>query len=111
VPVAAWIMFAIAVLLKQPALVLGPLLLVITYKRYGWRLAVMGLAVSGALCAIVIAPFALSSGLENALAPYLKAGDAYPFLSNNAYNFWYAVGSLQHHGIMVQFQDKTFSDA
>lgn len=101
-PLAAWLLFAVAVMLKQPAVVIGPLLLVLTYRRYGWRSALVGLAASGTLCAVIVAPFFLNSGLD-ALSPYLKSSDAFPFLTNNAFNFWYAIASI-HKGSLLQFR-------
>jgi hypothetical protein len=99
----AWLAFGVAVLLKQPAIVLAPLLLVLTLRRYGWQAALKGIIASGALCAIVIAPFFLRSGLD-ALSPYLKSSGAFPYLTNNAFNLWYALASIHKTGLL-QFME------
>lgn len=106
----AWAMFAIAVLIKQPAVILGPLLLVVTFRRYGWRVALSGLAISGGVCLAALAPFALTTGWAGALSPYLKAGSAFPYLTNNAYNLWYALASLMKGG-PVFLEEAQFRDA
>ena len=98
-PILAWLALAVAILMKQPAIVIAPLLLVLTFRRYGWQTTLNGVGVSGLLCALVIAPFFLSNGFD-ALSPYLKSSDAFPFLTNNAFNFWYALASIHKTGLL-----------
>lgn len=102
----AWVLFAVGVLIKQPAVVIGPLLLVLTYRRYGWQAALKGLVASGGLCALAVAPFFFTSGFD-ALSPYTKSSGAFPFFSNNAYNFWYALASILKgsHVVFREFPD------
>lgn len=109
-PIIAWLLFGVAVLLKQPAIVLGPLLLVVTFRRYGWRTTALSMGLCGVLCVAVVVPFALRSPLVEVLSPYLRAGDAYPNLTNNAYNTWYALASL-HKGGEVLFEDPQYRDS
>src|ERR1041385_4239228 len=40
----AWIMLAVACLIKQPAVVMAPLIFVLSLRRYGWRKTRIGLA-------------------------------------------------------------------
>jgi dolichyl-phosphate-mannose-protein mannosyltransferase len=109
-PLVAWACFAVAVLLKQPAVIVGPVLLVVSLRRYGWRSAARGIGLAGAICAIGFAPFVLSSGFSDGLSPYLKSSDAYPFVSNNAYNLWYAWATLKQ-GSPLHFYDPHFLDS
>lgn len=109
-PLWAWILFAIAALIKQPAAVLAPLLLVVTFRRYGWRRTLISGVVSAAVFLLVTLPFALESGWDGALAPYLQASDTYPFFSNNAYNFWHALATIDK-GVVMQFRDPAYADA
>jgi len=109
-PILAWIMFGLAVLVKQPAVVLAPILLVVTFRRYDWRKTVLGIAASVGVYAAVSLPFALSTGVENALTPYLRASDAFPYLSNNAYNLWFALASL-HKGAVILFREPAYLDS
>jgi Gpi18-like mannosyltransferase len=97
----AWLSFAVALLLKQPAVVIAPVLLVLSFRRYGWRATLAGIAICAAVGALATLPFLLTSGVD-ALSPYLKMNGAFPYLSNNAYNFWYALASI-HKGSVVQF--------
>lgn len=110
-PLWAWASFAGALLLKQPALFFAPLILVITFRRYGWRKTVQGIALCGVLCVIAFAPFMLTSGVQNALSPYLQAGGTFPYFTNNAYNTWYIFGSIIKEGEQVVFRDPELLDA
>ncbi len=110
-PLWAWASFAVALLLKQPALFFAPLILVITFRRYGWRKTVQGIIVCGVLCVIAFAPFVLTNGVQNALSPYLQAGGTFPFFTNNAYNTWYILGSIIKEGAQVVFRDPELLDA
>ncbi|MFN8531613.1 MAG: hypothetical protein U0670_23660 [Anaerolineae bacterium] len=110
-PLWAWFWFALALLVKQPAMFFAPLILVLTFRRYGWRKTLWGMVLCGGLCAIAFAPFILTSGIQNALSPYLQAGDTFPFLTNNAYNTWYLLGSRLTGGAQVVFRDPILADA
>ncbi len=109
-PLLAWVFFAVALLFKQPAIVLSPLMLVITFRRYGWRKTLLGIVVSGLVCLAAFAPFMLASGPVPALSPYLNASDVFPYLTNNAWNFWYSLASL-NNGKPVHFEDRHYRDA
>lgn len=108
-PRLAWLLFAVAALLKQPAVVLTPVLLVVTLRRHGTRATLIGGFGGGALYVAASLPFIVNSGLEAALSPYLRASDAFPFVSNNAYNSWFALATL-HKGSMMQFREPAFAD-
>ncbi|MBI5667838.1 MAG: DUF2029 domain-containing protein [Chloroflexi bacterium] len=108
-PVWAWVFLAVATLLKQPAAILTPLLFVITLRRYDWNATLTGMLVGATILAVVLTPFVLKEG-KSALSPYLKAGDAFPYVSNNAYNFWFALATFAKGAPMV-FQEKRFRDA
>ncbi len=110
-PLWAWASFAVALLLKQPAVFFAPLILVITFRRYGWRKTIQGIAVCAVLCFVAFAPFMLTSGVQNALSPYLQAGGTFPFFTNNAYNTWYILGSFVKEGAQVVFRDPELMDA
>ena len=109
-PVWAWASFAVACLFKQPAAVLAPLLLVLSYRRYGWRPTLQGIGVFVGICAVILLPFIIGSGFEGALSPYLKAADIFPYMMNNAFNFWYVLAFLNHGGAPIVF-DRHYADA
>ncbi len=91
-PVRAWLLFGLAVLTKQQSAVLTPILLIITYRRYGIRTLLTGSIIAGAVTLVVMTPFFIGSGIGNTLKPYLSATDTYPVLTMNSLNLWY-VGS------------------
>jgi hypothetical protein len=109
-PILAWLLFAAALLLKQPAAVFAPILLVVTFRRYGARKLILGMIGGGALYAAVSLPFVLNSGFADALSPYLRASDAFPYLSNNAYNLWFALATI-HKGSVMLFREPAYADA
>lgn len=109
-PLLAWLMFGVALLLKQPAIVVAPVLLTVTFRRFGWGKTLVCMIGAAAVYALVTLPFALNSGLTDALSPYLQAGDAFPYLSNNAYNLWFGLATL-HNGELLLFRDPTYADS
>ncbi|MFN8418312.1 MAG: hypothetical protein U0528_03555 [Anaerolineae bacterium] len=109
-PILAWVSAAIGLLFKQPAVIVLPLLVILTFRRYGWRKTLIGLLLMGAISLLIHLPFMLASGPVAALSPYLNASDAFPNLSNNAWNFWFFLGSLVN-GAPIRFQDPHFHDA
>jgi Gpi18-like mannosyltransferase len=108
-PLLAWILFALAIMVKQPAVFLGPLLLVLTFRRYGLRTTAISMVSAGALCLAMFAPFMTATPPDVVLAPYLKASDAFPYFSNNAYNFWHGVATIEK-GAYVPFEDRAYRD-
>jgi Gpi18-like mannosyltransferase len=115
-PVWAWVCFAIAILFKQPAAVLAPLLIVLNYRRYGLRSTLTGMGVCAAICGVILLPFIgipgliPGSGFVGALSPYLKAADIFPFMMNNAFNTWYVLAFLNNGGQPTVF-DTRYADA
>ncbi|MCC7448823.1 MAG: hypothetical protein IT324_15505 [Anaerolineae bacterium] len=109
-PLIGWAMFAIACLFKQPAALLAPMMLVLTFRRYGLQHTIKGISVFATIFLAVVVPFALSSGWPAALSSYLNAADAYPNMTNNAYNFWYFVATL-NKGSQLIFEEKGYVDS
>ena len=103
-PLWAWAFFGVAVLLKQPAAAMMPVLLVLSYRRYGWRTAFDGLLVLAIMWLAVSLPFIMGSGLKDALTPYTAASDAFPYMTNNAFNIWYAAATLHKGAPLVVFE-------
>jgi hypothetical protein len=90
-PRAAWLLFTLALLTKFQAVVLLPLLLVLTLRRHGWRTVGQGVALCGVVFVCVVLPFVFGSGLQNALRPFFQAVDLYPTTTVNAFNLWHVV--------------------
>ena len=88
-PDAAWFWFAIALLTKFQAIVLLPLLIVLTYRRFPLSTAITA-ALTGALVfAAVMLPFVFANEWRLVSRPYLSgAVDLFPHTTVNAFNFW-----------------------
>ena len=109
-PLWAWIMFALALLTKQQAAALTPLLVLVTLRRYGFRTLLLDGGAAVLIFSLVTLPFVFGSGLDNALYPYLSATtDAFPSMTNNAFNLWFALASI-NKGSTVFFGDPTLYD-
>ncbi len=108
-PILSWVFFGISILLKQPGIVLSVALLVPTVRRYGWKTTLASILACGLVNLIFYIPFFIGSGVYNSISPYLEAGDVFPFLANNAYNFWFILIAL-HKGSMPVAFDPTYSD-
>jgi hypothetical protein len=102
-PIWAWVFFGIAVLLKQPAAAMAPVVLALTLRRYGWRTVLTAGTVVGVMALLVMLPFMLVSGPQQALTPYIGAADAFPYMANNAYNLWYVGATLRMGHEVVAF--------
>ncbi|MBK8026809.1 MAG: hypothetical protein IPK19_36845 [Chloroflexi bacterium] len=88
-PRVAWVFFALALLTKFQSIVLLPLLVVLTFRRYSWQELVRAAVGAAVIVVVVLLPFVLVSGLS-ALAPYLGSVNSFPHTTGNAYNIWVA---------------------
>lgn len=86
---ASWVFFTVAILAKPQAVLALPVLMILTFRRYGWKSLLSGIGLMSLISFFVHAPFILVSGLESALRPYLSAADQFPVLTFNAFNLWY----------------------
>jgi len=85
----AWLWFALALLMKFQAIVLLPMLGLLSLRRFGlWR-TLQSIALAFALLVLLYLPFILTSGYDPAMRPYGGAVDLYPFVTANAHNLWY----------------------
>ncbi len=87
----SWVWFSLALLMKFQAIVLLPMLGILSLRRFGIRSTIYGILTAGAIFGVVLAPFVISSGLTDALRPYTGATDRYPVVTVNAFNLWYLV--------------------
>src|SRR5450432_1650357 len=109
--ILAWVMAAVAILLKQPAIFLLPLLFVVCFRRYGLRKTAIGIAVLAAVILAAFAPFVVTDGLKAGFSSYLDADNyaAFSNLTNNAFNLWHIVASI-HKGSAFKFGDVGYAD-
>jgi Gpi18-like mannosyltransferase len=98
-PLIAWALFGLELATKQQSIVVAPLVIILSFRRYGWRRTVVG----GLLAALIVGglflPFILASGLKTALSPYLALWGAASSLTHNAFNLWYAAARISGMGL------------
>lgn len=85
----AWAAYALAWLTKLQSIMVLPLLLVLSLRRYGLRATLEGLATFALVFGVGMLPFLLGSR-RAALVPYLGI-DQYPYITVEAYNVWFWV--------------------
>jgi Gpi18-like mannosyltransferase len=93
-PYTAWLFLTLGILAKQQALVITPLLVILTYRRYGWRKLLAGMAIAAGVFFLIYSPFILTSGLDKAMATYFAASNVHTVASANALNFWVTLGEI-----------------
>lgn len=87
----AWVCWAAALLIKAQAVLLAPLLLVATLRRYGSRGVARGAALAGGLGLAAAAPLVLAGRGQGLLESYLGSVGRFPRITNRAYNLWFLV--------------------
>jgi Gpi18-like mannosyltransferase len=88
----SWLFWAIAILIKPQAIIIAPLLYIVSLQRYGTRGLVEGGVIAGALLLGCILPVALlQGGAGGIVQAYVGAVERFPLLTNKAYNLWYLV--------------------
>lgn len=87
----AWLCWAAALLIKAQAVLLAPLLLVVTLRRYGARAVAGGVALAGGLGLAASLPLVLAGKGQGLLESYLGSVGRFPRITNRAYNLWFLV--------------------
>jgi hypothetical protein len=67
------------------------LLIVLTLKKQGVSRLAQGVGISVFILAQTLALFVVGSGWADALRPYTSTTSSYPYITVNAFNFWYAI--------------------
>ncbi len=98
----SWLCWAAGMLLKPQAIILAPLLYVLTLRRHGPRGLVEGGALASGLIGLAYAPLVLigqGPGLYQAVAGSVGR---FPQVTNRAYNLWWLVAEDMPISDMVQ---------
>ena len=90
-PVFAWIAITIAFLIKTQFVIFVPLVFIYTVWKWGWKKNVCGMAAAFAAFLVIVLPFLLSHKVDQVVERLLQSVGEYPYLSMNAYNFWWLV--------------------
>lgn len=93
-PKWAAVSFMIGVLTKPQSIALAPLLIFLTFRRYGWRGLVKSILVAVLTVFVVIAPFEWTNGnpVDFLSKIYFTAYGHYGYVTFNAFNVWGFVG-------------------
>jgi len=81
-------------LTKQQTLLLTPVIVVLSFRRYGMRRMALDVAACILVIGLVLLPFLAASGFIATLSPLTISSNNYPGASVNALNFWYLAAPL-----------------
>jgi hypothetical protein len=87
----SWLAWGTALLIKPQAIILAPLMYIVTLRRHGCRGLAQGGAIAGGLVVLALLPLALAGqgiGLYQAVAGSVGR---FPLATNQAYNLWQLV--------------------
>lgn len=93
-PLAAWIFFALGMLVKTQTLIILPVLGLLSLRRYGIPKTALGIAIGAGIGIAMMTPFVLNSGWDRTVAPFLSSLDRFPSTTVNAYNLWEVVAGV-----------------
>ena len=85
----SWLCWTAALLIKAQAILLVPLIVVVTLRRYGCRGLVQGVSLAAGCLLIASMPLVLAGQAPGLLEAYLGSVERFPRTNYNAYNLWY----------------------
>lgn len=94
-PLWAWIVYGLAFLSKFQSVMFLPVLGILTFRRYGFRITLLSVLSGAALFFGGMIPFLLGSG-EDALNPFTDTVDLFPYITHGAYNLWFWLSGSSH---------------
>jgi hypothetical protein len=89
----AWVLLALATLMKPLGAPFFPLLLLLTVVWCGWRGAVIGGLAAMATVLVIFAPFLLAGQTASVFRRVVGDVALMPFTSSNAHNVWWVLGA------------------
>jgi hypothetical protein len=89
----AWVLLALATLMKPLGLPFFPLLLVLTAVWCGWRGVVIGGLAAMATALVLFAPFLLAGQSASVFKRVVGDVSLMPYTSSNAHNLWWVLGA------------------
>jgi hypothetical protein len=95
----AWVLLALATLMKPLGAPFFPLLLVLTVIWYGWRAVLIGGLAALATVLVVFAPFLVAGQTASVFQRVLGDVSLMPLTSANAHNLWWVLGAWQNADI------------
>src|SRR5262249_8971509 len=87
-PAIAWAFFALGMLVKLQTVIVFPLLVIVTFRRYGCKKLIIGVDVCVSGGGTYLLPFALGMGIQKALFPIYGAPGTFSTIQVWSLNFW-----------------------
>jgi hypothetical protein len=84
-----WLAYGLAWLAKFQSIMFLPVLVVFSFRRWGWRTTLIGLALWVGVIVAGVLPFYLGGSGDLAINPYFGTADLFPYIATGTYNFWY----------------------
>ena len=91
-PYWSWLLTAVSLLIKPQAIAIVPILGLATLVKYGWRMLVVSVLMSGLVILLLYWPFFPQNPIMGLLSLTQKMGVSYPYTSLYAFNLWSYVG-------------------
>jgi hypothetical protein len=85
----SWLCWVVALLIKPQAIILAPLMYVVTLRRYGCRGLVEGAGLGAGVAGLAMLPLILAGQLGNLVTAYAGSVGRFPRATAGAYNLWY----------------------
>jgi Gpi18-like mannosyltransferase len=86
---SSWLFLAISILSKQQAIIVVPLILVASIKKFGDKKTLKGIIVFLTIFILLFLPYIINGSFLNALSRIMETSRWIPALSANAFNFWW----------------------
>jgi len=100
-PAWGWAVMGLALMTKPQTYVLGPLLLLITWRRFGFKKVIFSGCIGALSCIMVALPFILHGSFHELLTYMLNIAEVHPLVGCNADNLWWWVT----HGKAIMIPD------
>lgn len=93
----SWACWAIALLTKPQAIILAPIMYVVTIRRYGTRGLVAGGSIALSLIVVVWFPLLIAGQWQGLAEAYFDSVGRFPHVSTGAYNLWWLLDATHFH--------------
>ncbi|MEM8532394.1 MAG: hypothetical protein AAGF95_16235 [Chloroflexota bacterium] len=93
----SWACWAIALLTKPQAIILAPIMYIVTIRRYGTRGLVMGGSMALSLIVVVWLPLLIAGQWSGLAQAYFGSVGRFPHVSTGAYNLWWLLNATHFH--------------
>jgi Gpi18-like mannosyltransferase len=99
----SWTMLTIALLIKLHAIVLAPVILLVSLKNYSWKRLLKAVLLSLFVAFIILFPFVYDGQLQQVENVYTNAVGSYSYISVNAFNIWWLLQPLKVQNMEVPY--------